>query len=94
MKSHPLVNLLLVALFVNAAASVLFSYQYVRSMRKAQQFQIQRNQISYEMSAFEALLNETWEYGKRNPKIDPVLQSIGLKAKAAAPTNAPQTRAK
>jgi hypothetical protein len=92
MKRNLLTALLMAALFVNAAGSAFLSYQYVRSVRLLQKVQYQRGLINREMSIFQALLNDTLEYSKKNPKIEPLLQTI-LKPKTTNASVAPRTPA-
>jgi hypothetical protein len=87
MKSNPLTSLLLAVLFVNAAFTALMTYNYVQSIRTLQTLQVQRTAMNRELNVFNSLVNDTLEYSKRNPAVEPVLQSIGMKTtRAAAPT--------
>jgi hypothetical protein len=79
MKRNPTTALLMAALFVLAAATALLSYQYVRTVGRVQRLTYQRMMVSRQVNLFESLLKETLEYGKTNPAIDPIFQSIGLK---------------
>ena len=45
-------------------------------------------QIDYNRKVMQALANETVEYGKKNPSIEPLLRSVGLNAAAGAPAPA------
>jgi len=86
MKSNPVTSLLLAVLFVNAAFTALMTFNYVRSMRALQTLQVQRAAMTRELNIFNSLVNDTLEYSKRNPAVEPVLQSIGLKpGRPAAP---------
>jgi len=84
MKSNPVTSLLLVVLFVNAVFTALMTFNYVQSIRTLQTLQIQRAAMSRELNVFNSLVTETLEYSKRNPAIEPVLQSIGVKTSRAA----------
>ncbi len=79
MKSNPITSLLLAVLFVNAAFTALMTYNYVQSIRTLQTLQVQRAAMNRELNVFNSLVNDTLEYSKRNPAVEPVLQSIGLK---------------
>lgn len=80
MKSNPVTSLLMAVLFVNAVFTALMTFNYVRSMRALQTLQTQRAVMTRELNIFNALVNDTLEYSKRNPAVEPVLQSIGLKS--------------
>lgn len=79
MKSNPVTSLLMAVLFVNAVFTALMTFNYVRSMRAMQTLQVQRGVMTRELNIFNALVNDTLEYSKRNPAVEPVLQSLGLK---------------
>lgn len=86
MKSNPITNLLLAVLFVNAVFTALMTFNYVRSMRTLQTLQLQRAAMTRDLNVFNSLVSDTLEYSKRNPAVEPVLQSIGLKTtRNAAP---------
>ncbi|MEW6157276.1 MAG: hypothetical protein AB1813_07575 [Verrucomicrobiota bacterium] len=70
------------------AATALFSYSYIRSVQKMQHLQVQSAMINFQRNRVQALANDTLEYSKRNPAIDPLLQSIGLKPKTDSGTGA------
>ena len=77
------------ALFVLAAATALLSYQYVRTVGRVQRLTYQRLLINRQVNLFESLLKDTLEYGKTNPAIDPIFQTIGLKVnRSTAPRTA------
>jgi hypothetical protein len=86
MKSNPLTSLLMAVLFVNAVFTALMTFNYVRSISTLQILQVQRATMTRELNVFNSLVNDTLEYSKRNPAVEPVLQSIGLKsARTATP---------
>lgn len=86
-------NSLLVGLaFVLAALSVgvtFLSYQYVQLTRIQNRAQFTISQVEFRQNRLRTLVNEALEYGKVNPAITPLLQSIG--APVAAPATAPKT---
>lgn len=79
MKSNPVTSLLMAVLFVNAVFTALMTFNYVRSMRTLQTLQGQRAVMTRELNIFNALVNDTLEYSKRNPAVEPILQNLGLK---------------
>ena len=79
MQKSPLTAILLTVLLVNVAATAVLAFGYVWQMREAQRLQMQINGINQARSLVQALANEAVEYSKRNPGIDPLLQSVNLK---------------
>ena len=83
MRNNVLTQLLvgLVALSVLATSGLAF--YYVRSVQKLNRLQLQSAVINRNRGLVNSLATETLEYSKRNPAIDPVLQSVGIKPKPA-----------
>jgi hypothetical protein len=46
------------------------------------------NAIEYRQVAFQGLVRDTMEYGRTHPKIEPILESFGIKRPGQAPTPA------
>ncbi|HOW67171.1 MAG TPA: hypothetical protein P5186_02550 [Candidatus Paceibacterota bacterium] len=82
MNKNALIGILMALLIVNAVASLWFSFQFGRYLGRVQGLSVVRNQITKNTSIFQALVNDTMEYSKKNPAIVPVLQN---------PTPRPQT---
>lgn len=55
------------------------SFQYVQLTRELNRSQALLGQVELRQTRIKALVNECVEYSQRNPKILPVLQTIGLK---------------
>ena len=89
MRKIPVSVILLMVLLVNVLATAVLSFGYVGQMRQAQRLQIQINAINQSRNLIQALANEAVEYSKRNPGIDPVLQSVNLKPQKPASTAPP-----
>jgi hypothetical protein len=85
MRKSPLISVLMALLILSAVASVWYSFQIGRYLKRASQLQYSRNVINRNLAVFQALLNETMDYSKRNPAIDGSLQKFGFKAKSTAP---------
>ena len=83
--SAALVGLLLLAVLATAVLSVT----YIQTVRKLQRLQYQITYNSWTLNQAQQLAGEAIDYSKRNPAIDPVLQSLGLKNKA---TNSPPAK--
>jgi hypothetical protein len=86
MKNNPLTTVLLGVLTISALLSVGFCWRYVSNTRELRSLQTQANMINNNRTMINSLANDTVEYGKKNPAIDPILESVGLKPGKAAPT--------
>jgi len=91
MTKSPIITVLMALLILNAAASAWFSLQFGRYLKRVQVLQYQRNLVNRNMTVFQALFNDTMVYSQRNPAIDPLLQSFGLKDKSGAQAQTPKT---
>ena len=89
MQKSPLTAILLTVLLVNVLATAVLAFGYIWQMREAQRLQAQINSINQTRNLVQTLANEALEYSKRNPAIDPLLQSVGLKAPKPAPVSPP-----
>jgi hypothetical protein len=90
MNKNPFAAILVGLLFLSAALSAVFALTYAFSTRDLRRVQPQAMGINNHLNLVQTLLNETLEYSKRNPAIDPLLFSLNLKTNAAAAT-APQS---
>ena len=89
MKNSPLITILLGVLTVSALASVVLCWLYISNTRQLRSLQSQANMINNNRTVMTALANDTMEYSKKNPAIDPILESVGLKpSKSNAPAAA------
>lgn len=88
MKNSPLVTILLGVLTISALASVVLCWLYISNTRELRQIQAQTAMINNQRAVINALVNDTLEYGKTHPAIQPVLESVGFKAA----TNKPATK--
>jgi len=92
MKNNPLTTILIGALALSAVWSVILCLQYVSNTRELRTMQGQALNINNRQMTAQAILNEAIEYGKKNPAIEPLLESVGIKKSAAAPAAKPATR--
>src|ERR1035437_1643832 len=94
MKNNPLTTVLLGVLTVSALLSVGFCWRYVSNTRELRALQTQANMINNNRTMINSLANDTVEYSKKNPAIDPILESVRLKPGKSAPTatNKPATK--
>ena len=83
MRKDWFASVLVAVLFVGAAAAVVAAFQVGFSTRALRRLQPQAVAFQARLNIAQALLNDTLEYSKRNPAIDPLLQSLNLKTNAA-----------
>jgi len=72
-------------LFGLAAGCAVFAKSYASAMNDLRQTQAQVSAQNGRLNLLQSLVNDTMEYSRRNPGIDPVLQSLGLKSNATQP---------
>jgi hypothetical protein len=94
MKNNPMTTVLLGVLTVSALLSVGFCWRYVSTTRELRSLQTQANLINNNRTMINALANDAVEYSKKNPAIEPILESVGLKPgkSASATTSKPATK--
>ena len=85
MKNTPLTTILLGALTLSALASVVMCWLYISNTRELRTLQSQAAFINNNRAIITALANDTLEYSKTHPAIDPLLESVGFKPGKAAP---------
>jgi hypothetical protein len=92
MKQSLLPKILLGVLALTAALSVFYSYSALRNGQELRQFQTKITLINQRLPFINALAVDLVEYSKKNPGLDPILESYGIKpGKTSAPTAAPST---
>jgi hypothetical protein len=82
MKTDSLTSTLVGVLALSTVVSVVFLFMYAGNSRQLRDMQMQMMFINTRRAAITALVNETVEYSKTHPAIDPVLVSVGLKPAA------------
>ena|SRR5437899_6085098 len=82
MKKEPFAAFLVGTFSVCAVASVVLATNFWFSARALRRLQPQAMAYQARLSLAQSLLNETLEYSKRNPAINPLLQSLNLKTNA------------
>jgi hypothetical protein len=85
MKNTPLITFLLGALTLSALASVVMCWLYISNTRELRTLQSQAGFINNNRALITALANDTMEYSKTHPQIDPLLEAVGFKPSKAAP---------
>jgi hypothetical protein len=94
MKNSPLTTILVGLLTLSALLSLWLCRSFIANARELRSLQAQATQINNSRAMIQALANETLEYGKTHPAIDPILESVGLKPGKAgsAPTTKPAAK--
>ncbi len=85
MNKNPATTTLLVILVVSALCSVAFCGLYVRDAMRLRDLQRSTANVQLYRNNLLTLINETLEYSKKNPTIDPILEAAGIKPKTGAP---------
>ena len=90
MRNNPVAATLLGMLLVSTILSAVLTYRYIASLRRLRGLQPMILQINYNRNFMQALLNETQEYSKKYPSLEPLLHSFVQKNSpgASAPTPA------
>ncbi len=94
MKNNQLTTILLGLLTLSALASMVLCWLYISNSRELRGIQAQIAAINNRNVGVNSLANDVLEYSKKNPAIDPLLVSVGLKPGKAAPTNVPKSSTK
>lgn len=94
MQNNALTQLLVGLVVLSVLASSGLAFYYVRSVQALNRLQLQTAVINRNRSLVNALAADTVEYSKRNPAIDPLLQSVGMKPRPAGAAPANQAPAK
>jgi len=90
MKRNLACVVLIALLFVSASATVLLSVKFFFGVKELQAMQMDVVRASGTLNVVQALANESVEYSRRNPAIDPLLYQFDVKPRGSA-TNQPAT---
>jgi len=82
---------LVAILFVSVLANALFCWRYAGLTRDLHLAQVRIAAMNGRLNLAQALLNDTIEYSRRNPAVDPLLRSLNLKTNSA-PVSTPAPR--
>ena len=91
MKNNGLTTIVNWALIVGAVALCVAGLKYYNQSKTARSYRGllgEFNQLQTAQSIVSGLINETLEYSKAHPEINPTLEAIGIKP-GARPTSAP-----
>ena len=89
MKRDPYTAMLVVVFAIVTMGSVVLCYQYLKDSRKLRYLQEQTARVNQRKSLMQSLALEMNEYARRNPAMNPVLERLNMRMRAA--TNAPAT---
>jgi hypothetical protein len=81
------VGSLLVLQIISSLTSVVCCWRYMAHTRELRTLQSQTAFINNNRNLINALANDALEYSKKNPSIDPILESVGLKPNKAGATS-------
>ena len=81
-------------LFVSALAATVQVLRLAFATRDLRRIQPRVIEINSHLNVAQALLNDTLEYSKHNPAIDPLLQSMNFKTNSAAGGASPKSASK
>jgi hypothetical protein len=90
MKNSSTVNVLLAVLAASALASLILCGLYISRSRDLRSLQSQQVMARYRQAFYNQLANEVLEYSKKNPSIDPIVDTY-LRPKAVN-TNKPASK--
>ena len=94
MRNNSFAAVLVGLLFISAVAAAVQVLRLSFATRDLRRIQPRIVEINAHLNLAQALLNDTLEYSKRNPAIDPLLQSMNLKTNSAAGAASPQLNSK
>jgi hypothetical protein len=84
MKSESVSAGLVVVLFVSALLAVWLAVRWFFSVKEVQELQAEHARITNTRNMAQALANDTIQYARKNPAIEPLLVEFNLR-----PTNQP-----
>jgi len=96
MNKSPLTKVLLGVLTLIALWSLVLCYSYISKTRELRMLNPQAvaAQIGFFQQKANALVADVVEYGKKNPDINPILDSIRPKSNSTATATAPKSATK
>ena len=84
MRNNSFTALLVGLLFISAVAASVQVLRLSFATRDLRRIQPRVIEINSHLNVAQALLNDTLEYSKHNPAIDPLLQSMNFKTNSTA----------
>ena len=85
MKMSPLTTILLVLVAFAAFASLGLCWACVKNISELNRLQVQEAMVLNNRAVINSLANDALEYSKRNPSLDPILESAKVKPPSQTP---------
>lgn len=85
MRNSLVTTILLAVLALSALSSVFLCWRFITDTREKNTLQSYANEIIYKRNWVTAVANDTLEYSKTHPAIDPLLETLGFKPGKSAP---------
>lgn len=94
MKNNQIIAMLVGILVITTGLCGWHAYRYVSAFHQRQQLAPTLASVHYTEGLISALANDTVEYSKKNPAIDPILKSYNLMPNGTPPpaNSRPATR--
>jgi hypothetical protein len=89
MKNNSLAVLLVGILGLSVVATAALSFTYVRSTRKLLFLSAHADRIKQSLAIMRSLASDSVEYSKREPAMEPILESVGIKLRNDAGASVP-----
>ncbi len=89
MRNEALTKLLVGLVALSVLATSGFAFLYVRSVQKMNHLQLQAALVNRNRALVNSFAAEVVEYSRRDPAIDPLLQSLGIKPMPRAAAGQP-----
>jgi len=86
MKRESIATLLVATVFLLVLATTFFCFRTVQLGRTQRRYQQEASAINQNRLVLQRLVAECLDYSRKNQAILPVLDSVGVRARAAAPT--------
>jgi hypothetical protein len=86
MKNSPFNAIFLAAVVVSSLWSVWLCYTVIARNRELRQLQARFAGVNHNQQLLASLANDAVEYSKKNPAIEPLLESIGIKPRGTNAT--------
>ena len=81
MRNNAFTSLLVGLVVLSVLTTSGLALYYVRCIQRLNRLQFQNAVITRNRALLNSLASESVEYSRRNPSLDPVLQSVGIKAR-------------
>jgi len=95
MKNNSTTTILTWVMAAGLILSLGFSVKFFFQTKEYRTYQAEMSRYQQTHSVLNALLNDLVEYSRHDPKIDPILETIGVRVNRAAPgatTNKPAAK--